>query len=571
MGFGAKLYCPKFTNHGDLLHLGTREIQLVLLKTALLFGVRLLTRTELVAVQAPARASADGSPAPKWAAWARSEAFAAIGAGVAEEGDETTDFDSDEETDDDDDGGGDGDDGGDGGDGDGGDGDGDGDGDGEGEGEDQAKGNADDTNGGGAGLTSIAEGIRAVFGNRPEELSTPPPPPPPVVMRVTKRSDGDAKAKRKAKGSKKSKGARAGARGGSPKGSRGGSPAGTRGGKPEGSAGAHGSQSADDAAVSAREHPQRGPRFACLPSPASLATLSLPRLSYQALLVPPPLVARLRSHASLATPPFTPPAVRVQLSAALDFKPLKTGDYVRHTLQGKNNALATSEVSHDFVVDEERPVPLGVRRVGFDTLVIAEGEWSPTCKQLGVTKTIDRFATAIGIVVNLVLDPDDPACKSLKSFVQQAGRTQVAGGRTLGHELNWLKEHGVECENLEYLKGETHYIAACVKKVALFACGILKEDLPAAQASPPLPSLSLSPSPAAQASPPLPSLSLSPSPLPRSPSLAPSLLLCHSPTPTLASYSGILLGRPTLVSCSYSYSDGSSVSLHGAGPVACSC
>ena len=29
MGFGAKLYCPRFTNHGDLLHLGTREIQLV--------------------------------------------------------------------------------------------------------------------------------------------------------------------------------------------------------------------------------------------------------------------------------------------------------------------------------------------------------------------------------------------------------------------------------------------------------------------------------------------------------------------------------------------------------------
>ena len=27
MGFGAKLFYPRFTNHGDLLHLGTREIQ----------------------------------------------------------------------------------------------------------------------------------------------------------------------------------------------------------------------------------------------------------------------------------------------------------------------------------------------------------------------------------------------------------------------------------------------------------------------------------------------------------------------------------------------------------------
>ena len=32
MSFGAKLFYPRFTNHGDLLHLGTREIQLVLFK-----------------------------------------------------------------------------------------------------------------------------------------------------------------------------------------------------------------------------------------------------------------------------------------------------------------------------------------------------------------------------------------------------------------------------------------------------------------------------------------------------------------------------------------------------------
>ena len=52
MGFGAKLFYPRFTNHGDLLHLGTREIQLVLFKAALLLGVRFVHGAELVAVQA---------------------------------------------------------------------------------------------------------------------------------------------------------------------------------------------------------------------------------------------------------------------------------------------------------------------------------------------------------------------------------------------------------------------------------------------------------------------------------------------------------------------------------------
>ena len=48
MSFGAKLSCPKFTNHGDLLHLGTREIQLVLFKSALLLGVTVHAGTEVI-------------------------------------------------------------------------------------------------------------------------------------------------------------------------------------------------------------------------------------------------------------------------------------------------------------------------------------------------------------------------------------------------------------------------------------------------------------------------------------------------------------------------------------------
>merc|ERR1719401_2981765 len=40
-----------------------------------------------------------------------------------------------------------------------------------------------------------------------------------------------------------------------------------------------------------------------------------------------------------------------------------------------------------------------------------------------------------------------------------------------------LQETGVGSENMEYLKGETHYIALCAKKKGLLNFGVLKEDL----------------------------------------------------------------------------------------------
>lgn len=63
MAYGARTFYPKFSNNNAMLHLGTREIQLVLLKNALLLGVRFSYGTEMVAVQAPA------SGAASWKAW----------------------------------------------------------------------------------------------------------------------------------------------------------------------------------------------------------------------------------------------------------------------------------------------------------------------------------------------------------------------------------------------------------------------------------------------------------------------------------------------------------------------
>mmetsp|Transcript_25558 Transcript_25558/g.64966 ORF Transcript_25558/g.64966 Transcript_25558/m.64966 type:complete len:456 (-) Transcript_25558:303-1670(-) len=128
--------------------------------------------------------------------------------------------------------------------------------------------------------------------------------------------------------------------------------------------------------------------------------------------------------------------------------------------------MAVSEVSREFVLGPSNAAPAGVRCFRFDALALAEGEWSPTCKRLGVTKTVDRFATAIGLVINMRVDPDCKTTKNFRSFV-----------RILGGELQTLKENGIDCENLEYLKGETHYIATCVKKKSLLELGVLRKDL----------------------------------------------------------------------------------------------
>ena len=63
-----------------------------------------------------------------------------------------------------------------------------------------------------------------------------------------------------------------------------------------------------------------------------------------------------------------------------------------------------------------------------------------------MTKLVDKFATAIGLIVNMQLEPSTPS--KLRSFV-------VTG---VAPRLMVFAEAGLQCENLEYLKGETHYI-----------------------------------------------------------------------------------------------------------------
>ena len=272
----------------------------VLLKTALLFGVRLHVGSELVAVQAPTTPHSVGG---RWKAWARSPKFAA-----AQEDDEDDEEEDDEEE--------------------------------EEEGEDTSS--TSELALAGAPMAEPPRSNRSNGGKgRTKKLAIS------SMFANSDRAHADGSAAASSQRSKKKK---------SPK---------------------NGSSKRDKSTASAVA--------AGATQPAGVAAVAAPQ-------VPAAAISK-----------YSQPKLD---ASALDFKPTKIGDYSRTLLQGANNMLATSEVSKEFVLGPMAVAPSDVRLVQFDALALAEGEWSPTCKRLGVTKTVDRFATAIGLVVNLELDPE---------------------------------------------------------------------------------------------------------------------------------------------------------------------
>jgi hypothetical protein len=147
------------------------------------------------------------------------------------------------------------------------------------------------------------------------------------------------------------------------------------------------------------------------------------------------------------------------------------------------NQLALSELDGSFALGAGASPPPGYTPLQFEALCIAEGEWSQSCKRLGVAKAIDRFASAIGLVVNLEATGTAAQAKqggagenerqgALRSFVYNAG---------LGEPIAQLARDGLPVENLEYLRGVRHYCAATIPEAALVANGALKAELPAAE------------------------------------------------------------------------------------------
>ena len=85
-------------------------------------------------------------------------------------------------------------------------------------------------------------------------------------------------------------------------------------------------------------------------------------------------------------------------NSVLAFKPNKMSEYSTGAGQGKCNLLQTSELDASFARMHagSEPPPDEIVEIGFDALLLAEGEWSQTCKRLGVGKSVDRFTQAIG-------------------------------------------------------------------------------------------------------------------------------------------------------------------------------
>ena len=93
-------------------------------------------------------------------------------------------------------------------------------------------------------------------------------------------------------------------------------------------------------------------------------------------------------------------------------------EYTTGVGQGKCNMLQTSDLDPSFALAGSEAPPDEIEEIGFDALLLAEGEWSQTCKRLGVGKSIDRFTQAIGLVINMELDPAEPRTKDphMRSF-----------------------------------------------------------------------------------------------------------------------------------------------------------
>jgi hypothetical protein len=161
-------------------------------------------------------------------------------------------------------------------------------------------------------------------------------------------------------------------------------------------------------------------------------------------------------------------ATHQTMGGALAFKPSKLADYATGIGQGKCNMLATSELDATFALGAEVVRPLDVDALPFDALLLAEGEWSNTCKQLGVAKSVDRFTQALGLVLNLLIDPKEPKTREpyMRSF-------NISPLEPLGLEL---KAAGIDFEFGEFLRGETHYIVLSVKKASLLSHGVLRAD-----------------------------------------------------------------------------------------------
>lgn len=137
-------------------------------------------------------------------------------------------------------------------------------------------------------------------------------------------------------------------------------------------------------------------------------------------------------------------AAQTAAELAVEFQ--KSKDYV----EGTKNEQEYNTVDEDFVnsklVETEEMLE-------FDAYIIAEGGWSDSTRKLGFNKSVQNFKSIFGLVINAQYNPNDMKERNMRSQIHFA----LSG--------KWpLQRCPIQAEFLEYLKGETHFLALVVPK-----------------------------------------------------------------------------------------------------------
>ena len=136
---------------------------------------------------------------------------------------------------------------------------------------------------------------------------------------------------------------------------------------------------------------------------------------------------------------------------ALEFQRLKEYESEFESTGNKGKLIERCEVDPSFVAPADAAAS-GEGRVAFDVYLIGEGGWSDSTRRLGFTKVVVKANPRIGLVINMEYDRAAPKERAMKSKIYHM----------LGSD--WpLKECRVLAEFLEYLKGESHFLALVVE------------------------------------------------------------------------------------------------------------
>jgi hypothetical protein len=178
--------------------------------------------------------------------------------------------------------------------------------------------------------------------------------------------------------------------------------------------------------------------------------------AWHAVVVPTPPRSAAAQHDALAFATCRTDVSAMQRTSAVGFTEPAAGEGA--VLD--DEALARLRASFD----------VGVLRV--NTLLVAEGEKSVLLSNLGFSRRVTRFASAVALVVNL---RRDGAAAGERIGVASMSAADWNSGDASA--LVKLAERGIKCENVEHLvSSEARFFVLTVKKETLVERGVFLQD-----------------------------------------------------------------------------------------------